>query len=212
MAIFDCDYLDDVNCSEGTCSYDNTTCCFFCEAMREGCDDICPQLDADAVRHCNLLNSFEKVIRYKRENKELPGFYKDNPLNAGYDLFVNIPTPIEIAPGEVVRVSLNVAAEIPDGMVGLVFQRSSTYKKWGLKLTNNVGVIDALYRGDGDIWMAELKNETDKPVTLNPGDKICQVIFLQLPSIKLEEVEHLGNKDRGGFGTSFDNVIEFKKK
>lgn len=151
-----------------------------------------------------------RTIKYKRENKELPALHRDNPLNAGYDLFANIPTSIDIAPGEVVFVSLNVATEIPEGMVGLVFQRSSTYRKWGLKLTNGVGVIDALYRGDSDIWGAEFKNETNKTVTLNPGDKICQAVFLELPNIKLMEVDCLGNKDRGGFGTSFDNAKELK--
>ncbi len=151
-----------------------------------------------------------RTIKYKRENKELPALHSESPLNAGYDLFVNIPAPMEIKPGEVVFVSLNVATEIPEGMVGLVFQRSSTYRKWGLKLTNNVGVIDALYRGDNDIWGAEFKNETNKTVILNPGDKVCQAIFLELPNIKLVEVDYLDNEDRGGFGTSFDNAEKLK--
>lgn len=153
-----------------------------------------------------------KIIKYKRENKKLPALHRDNHLNAGYDLFANIPAPLEIAPGEVVFISLNVATEISEDMVGLVFQRSSTYRKWGLKLTNGVGVIDALYRGDTDIWGAEFKNETNKFVTLNPGDKVCQAVFLELPFIILEEVEHLGNKNRGGFGTSFDNANELEKE
>jgi len=151
-----------------------------------------------------------KVIKYKRENKELPALYRDSPFNAGYDLFVNISTPLIIAPGEVVFVSLNVATEIPEDMVGLVFQRSSTYRKWGLKLTDGVAVIDASYRGDGDIWGAEFKNESNRTIILNSGDKICQAVFLELPFIVLEEVECLGNKDRGGFGTSFDNAKELK--
>ena len=149
-----------------------------------------------------------RTIKYKRENKELPALHSESPLNAGYDLFANIPAPMEIKPGEVVFVSLNVATEIPEDMVGLVFQRSSTYRKWGLKLTNNVGVIDALYRGDSDIWGAEFKNESDETITLKPGDKVCQAIFLELPFVVLKEVNHLGNADRGGFGTSFDNAKE----
>ncbi len=152
-----------------------------------------------------------RTIKYKRENKKLPALHRDNPLNAGFDLFVNIPAPMEIKPGEVVFVSLNIATEIPEGMVGLVFQRSSTYRKWGLKLTNGVGVIDSLYRGDKDIWGAEFKNESEKVVTLNPGDKVCQAIFLSLPDVELKEVKYLGNKDRGGFGTSFDNAKELRR-
>lgn len=149
-----------------------------------------------------------QVIKYKRENKELPALHRDSHLNAGYDLFANIPAPLGVAPGDEVFISLNVATEIPEGMVGLVFQRSSTYRKWGLKLTNGVGVIDALYRGDTDIWGAEFKNESDRTITLNPGDKVCQAVFLELPFVVLEEVNHLGNEDRGGFGTSFDNAKE----
>lgn len=151
-----------------------------------------------------------RIVKYKRENKKLPALHRESHLNAGYDLFVNIPAPMEIKPREVVFVSLNIATEIPEDMVGLVFQRSSTYRRWGLKLTNSVGVIDALYRGDSDIWGAEFKNETDKTVILNPGDKVCQAIFLELPNIKLVEVDHLDNEDRGGFGTSFDNAKELK--
>jgi len=151
-----------------------------------------------------------KIIKYKREDKGLPALYRDNPLNAGYDLFANIPSPLTIAPGKVIFISLNVATEIPDDLVGLVFQRSSTFRKWGLKLTNGVGIIDSSYRGDADYWGAEFKNETNKTITLNPGDKICQAVFLELPFIVLKEVEHLGNKDRGGFGTSFDNAKELK--
>ena len=149
-----------------------------------------------------------KVIKYKTENKELPTHHRDNLLNAGFGLFDNLSTPLNIAPGEVVKISLNVATEIPEDMVALVFQRSSTYRKWGLKLTNNVGVIDSLYRGDTDYWGAEFKNETDETMTLNPGDKVCQAVFLDLPKIVLKEVNHLGNEDRGGFGTSFDNAKE----
>lgn len=152
------------------------------------------------------------TIKYRRENKNLPAFHRDNPLNAGFDLFANIPAPMEIKPGEVVFISLNVATEIPEGMVGLVFQRSSTYRKWGLKLTNGVGVIDPLYRGDNDIWGAEFKNESDRTIILNPGDKVCQAIFFELPNIQLVEVDSLGNKDRGGFGTTFDNAKDLKEE
>lgn len=144
----------------------------------------------------------KQIIKYRRINKEIPALIKKDSLNAGYDLFANLPSPIVIMPGEVTRINLNVATEIPEGLVGLVFQRSSTYSKWGVKLTNNVGVIDSSYRGNQDVWLAEFKNETEEPVTINPGDKLCQAIFLSLPSIMLEEVDSLSNRNRGGFGTS----------
>lgn len=152
----------------------------------------------------------KRIVKYKREDKGLPSFHRESKLNAGFDLFANLEKDIVINPGEVAFISLNVATEIPRDMVGLVFQRSSTYRKWGIKLTNGVGVIDSLYRGDSDIWGAEFKNETNDKVVIRHGDKICQAIFLELPDIVLKEVNKLGNGDRGGFGTSFDNVVDLE--
>ncbi|MEK5060874.1 MULTISPECIES: dUTP diphosphatase [unclassified Paenibacillus] len=147
-------------------------------------------------------------IPYKRMDTSRQGFNKENPRNAGYDLFARLDEPIHLAPGEVAVIPLNVATEIPMEAVGLLFQRSSTYRKWKVKLTNGVGVMDSLFCGDGDEWAAEFKNETDKPTTIYDGDKVCQAVFLPLFMKELYEVAGLGNADRGGFGTSFDNAGE----
>lgn len=147
-------------------------------------------------------------LPYKRFDKILPALYKDDERNAGFDLFARLDEPVKLEPGEVRRIPLNVATEIPSYAVGLVFQRSSTYSKFGIKLTNGVGVIDSSYCGDGDEWQAEFKNETDKPVVISNGDKICQAIFLPLLPVNLVEKLFLRNADRGGFGTSFDNAGE----
>jgi dUTP pyrophosphatase len=160
--------------------------------------------DYKFIQKINNINPHK--IRYKRFDKSLPALYKDSERNAGFDLFARLDKPLYINPGEVVQIPLNIATEIPSNAVGLVFQRSSTYRKWGIKLTNNVGVIDSLFCGDGDEWKAEFKNETDKQIVINNGDKICQALFLPLFPAILEEVEELGNQDRGGFGTSFDNA------
>lgn len=145
-------------------------------------------------------------MRYKRFDPSLPALYRESEGNAGYDLFARLDLPVTLRPGEVARIPLNVAAEIPVGVVGLVFQRSSTYRKWGVKLTNGVGVIDPSYRGDDDEWVAEFKNVTKKLVTIDHGDKLAQVVFLIVAPVVLQEVEQLGNPNRGGFGTSFDNA------
>lgn len=152
----------------------------------------------------------KNTIRFKRFDRTLPALFRENVGNAGYDLFAR--EMVIFNPGDVKKVKLNVATEIPPEAVGLLFQRSSTFKKWGLKLTNSVGVIDSLYCGDNDEWMGEFRNETASPVTVVPGDKICQVVFLSLFNAELDEVDQLGNKDRGGFGTSFDNASELVKK
>lgn len=146
------------------------------------------------------------VIRFKRFDKELPALSREHYRNAGYDLFARLEEPLVLKPGEVARVPLNVATEIPPNAVGLLFQRSSTFRKWGIILTNSVGVVDSLYSGDGDEWQAEVVNASDRTVIVNNGDKICQAVFLPLFPAELLEVDTLGNQDRGGFGTSYDNA------
>lgn len=145
-------------------------------------------------------------INYKRFDNNLPALYKEDDGNAGFDLFARLEAPIVVQPGEVILIPLNVATEIPVNAVGLLFQRSSTYRKWKVKLTNNVGVIDSTYRGDSDEWCAEFKNEGTTLTTINPGDKLCQALFLNIADVILVEKSKLGNPDRGGFGTSGSNI------
>lgn len=141
-------------------------------------------------------------LKYKVFNENVMGMHKDSADDAGFDLFAR--QEVTLQPQETALIGLNVAIEMPcNSIVGLLFQRSSTYRKWGVRLTNNVGVIDFKYRGDGDEWMGEFKNETDKPITIKVGDKICQALFLQLaPITAVSKVDQLGNADRGGFGTT----------
>jgi dUTP pyrophosphatase len=157
-----------------------------------------------------LLKDDAKPMYYKRFDSTLPTLFKEDEKNAGYDLFARLDNPIVIMPNNVAMIPLNLATEIPVEGVGLLFQRSSTYKKWGIKLTNGVGVIDCLYCGDGDEWCGQFKNETNSPVTINRGDKICQAVFVPLLNISPVESNVLGNDNRGGFGTSGANASELK--
>lgn len=150
------------------------------------------------------------ILNFKRFDKTLPALDKEHEGNAGFDLFARVDKDLTVAPGDVVSIPLNVATEIPVHAVGLLFQRSSTYNKWKLKLTNSVGVVDSLYCGDGDEWRAQFKNESNQFVTIKRGDKLCQAVFLALLPVKLNEKDVLGNEDRGGFGSTFDNAADIK--
>lgn len=153
----------------------------------------------------------EKIsLEYRRFDKNLPALSRENDRNAGFDLFARLDKPVVLAPGEVATIPLNVATLIPSFGVGLLFQRSSTFRKWGIKLTNSVGVIDSLFCGDKDEWAGEFKNEKNEHVVISNGDKICQAVFLPILPIELCEVEKMGNATRGGFGTSPDNAFEVK--
>jgi dUTP pyrophosphatase len=154
---------------------------------------------------------FEKeklALEYRRFDKTLPALSRENERNAGFDLFARLDKPVVLAPGEVAVIPLNVATLIPSFGVGLLFQRSSTFRKWGIKLTNSVGVIDSLFCGDGDEWAGEFKNEKNEHAVISNGDKICQAVFLPILPVVLREVEEMGNDTRGGFGISYDNAKE----
>lgn len=147
-------------------------------------------------------------ILFKRFDKDLPALFKEDEGNAGFDLFARLDEQVVLAPGEIAVIPLNVATKIPRFAVGLLFQRSSTYRKWKVKLTNGVGVVDSIFSGSDDEWGAEFKNETDTPTIIRNGDKVCQAVFLSLLPTTLTEVDNLDAQNRGGFGTSFDRASE----
>ena len=84
--------------------------------------------------------------------------------------------------------------------------RSSTFKKWGIVQTNSMGIIDCSYCGDGDVWRMPVLCLRKEGTVIKKGDRICQFrIMKNQPDIHLVEVEHLGNQDRGGFGSTGTN-------
>ena len=106
-----------------------------------------------------------------------------------------------------------LAIEIPEGFVGLIFPRSSIFKK-DLRLTNCVGVIDSGFRGEIKFFF---ENEAMKVVPRSEwhpdassaqiyevGDRIGQIIIMPYPQIELEETEELSSSARGtsGWGSS----------
>ena len=108
---------------------------------------------------------------------------------------------VSMKEGEVARISLGVAMQLPEGYEAHVVPRSSTPKKFGITLTNSVGIIDNSYCGNDDIWMFEAKALRD--TVINFGDRICQFrIVKKMPEVSIVEVERLDNENRGGFGSS----------
>lgn len=117
---------------------------------------------------------------------------------------------VTIKQGESALISLGFALQLPYGYEAHLAPRSSTFKKWGIIMTNSFGIIDESYCGDNDIWKFTaycLQGKADylgEPCTIiNRGDKIGQFrIIEKMPTVKFVEVEHLGNSDRGGFGST----------
>ena len=108
---------------------------------------------------------------------------------------------VTMEPGDFKIISLGVAMELPEGYEGHVAPRSSTFKKFGIIQANSLGIIDHSYCGDKDIW--GFPAIALRPTTIYRGDRICQFrIAKKQPQVEFEEVESLGNDNRGGFGST----------
>lgn len=102
--------------------------------------------------------------------------------------------------GNKVCYGIGIAMEIPYGYVGLIFPRSSISKQ-DLLLSNAVGVIDSIYRGE-IIVKFEMTDTREKNYQI--GDRVAQIIIIPYPKVKFDEVENLNNSTRndGGFGST----------
>lgn len=103
--------------------------------------------------------------------------------------------------GEMKLIPLGVAMRLPDGYEAYIVPRSSTFKNFGILQANSIGVVDETYSGDNDQWFFPAYAVRDTVIHVN--DRICQFRIIEhQPMIRFETVEHLGDKDRGGFGTT----------
>ena len=108
---------------------------------------------------------------------------------------------VTIKAGEFKLIPLGVAMQLPEGYEAIVAPRSSTYKHFGIKQANSIGVIDEKYCGDNDQW--RFPAVADRDTEIHTGDRICQFRIVEhQPKLAFEEVKTLGNDDRGGFGST----------
>ena len=138
-------------------------------------------------------------VKFKKlkEEAELPNYA--NPGDAGLDLKA---TSVEWSKDFHCYVyGTGLSVEIPEGHVGLIFPRSSI-RKYGLNLTNCVGVIDSGYRGEIMLTFRPQFEGSGKVYSV--GDKICQLIIMPYPIIEPIEATELSETERGenGHGSS----------
>jgi dUTP pyrophosphatase len=138
-------------------------------------------------------------IKIKRFNKELPLPKKGTPGAAAFDLLAR--ETVEIRPGAVGYVPLNIAVETPPGHFLLLAARSGTHKK-GLMRANGIGIIDPDFRGASDEVKAAYYNFGKDPVIVEKGERIAQGTFVPIVSLEWEEADDFENSDRGGFGST----------
>ena len=123
------------------------------------------------------------------------------PGSAGLDLSACISEPITLEPGCRKLIPTGLAAAIPQGAAGMIYARSSLGTKHGIALSNGVGVIDSDYRGELKVGLTNL---SDEPYTIQPGDRIAQLMVVPVGQAAVHELEELPPTDRGagGFGST----------
>jgi dUTP pyrophosphatase len=134
-------------------------------------------------------------IKYLRDIQKIERF------NIGDWIDLRAAEDVMMDKGKYMLIPLGVAMELPQGYEALVAPRSSTFKKHGILLANSIGIIDESYKGDNDEW--HFPAYAVKDTVIHKNERICQFRIIQhQPMIHLLEVDALGNKDRGGIGST----------
>ncbi len=140
------------------------------------------------------------VIKFKKLNENAHSPTLGSQFAAGADLYY-CGESATINPGETYFAGTGIATEIPEGYVGLVYARSGLACKRGLAPANKVGVIDSDYRGEIKV---ALHNHSSDPQTIEPGERIAQMVVAPYLKCEYVESESLSETSRGegGFGST----------
>ena len=173
----------------------------------EGLEDNDSLTDNARAEWANICNRESRVIEDSDKVRVLFKQLRDTELpmrnGACYDLF--IPEDIVVQAGQTVKIPLGFACKLPEGWHALINMRSSTWKTWGLCLTNQTGIIDSNYCGNDDEWILSVYRPHSfiTPVEVQAGTRIAQFrLEKDCPDIEWEIVDSLPDKSRGGFGST----------
>ena len=124
-----------------------------------------------------------------------------NNIECGDWIDLRAAEDVYLEPGDFKLISLGVSMKLPKGYEAHIVPRSSTFKNWGIIMTNSIGIIDESYQGDNDIWMMPVY--ATRKTIIHKNDRICQFrIMKKMPNINFKIVEKLKGKNRGGFGST----------
>ena len=121
--------------------------------------------------------------------------------SAGLDLSALLENPVTINPHEIVKIPTGIAIELEKGYAGLIYPRSGLSTKHGISLANCVGVVDSDYRGEIQVG---LFNQSQVAYTIEPGERIAQMLIMPICKPELEICDELDDTARGsgGFGST----------
>lgn len=140
-----------------------------------------------------------KVFAVNSSPFELPKYATG--MSAGVDLRANIDEPLTLAPLERALVPTGLSIQIPEGTEAQVRPRSGLAAKHGITVLNAPGTIDADYRGEVKVILVNLSNV---PFTIEPGERIAQLVLARYEKIEWEQTASLDGSQRGegGFGST----------
>jgi dUTP pyrophosphatase len=135
----------------------------------------------------------------QRLDSDLPLPAHELPGDAGLDIYARVT--LELAPGERALIPTGIAIALPAGYVGLIHPRSGLAARHGFTLVNSPGTIDSGYRGE--ISIIGLNTGADS-FTIVRGDRVAQLVVMELPRVLIQEVKTLPGSVRsaGGFGST----------
>lgn len=123
------------------------------------------------------------------------------PLSAGMDLKADIDEAVTLGSLERTLIPTGLYIALPEGTEAQVRPRSGLAAKHGITVLNTPGTIDADYRGEIKVIIVNLSNE---PFTIEPGERIAQMVIARVEQAELVDVDILGDTERGagGFGST----------
>ncbi len=139
-------------------------------------------------------------IKKVNENAVIP--HRATEGSAGLDLCACIDEPLTLGGGETALIPTGLAIALPSAQYGaFIFARSGLSIKHGIGLLNAVGVIDSDYRGEIKVGVI---NQVKEPYTIQPGERIAQLVVMPVSTMPVEEAESLDETERGsgGFGST----------
>ena len=148
------------------------------------------------------MRAVKPIILDPRLGTEFPVPHHATPGSAGIDLRACLEQSLTLAPGQTELLPTGMAIHIDDPtLAAMILPRSGLGHKHGIVLGNLVGLIDSDYQGQ---LMVSCWNRGDTAFTIQPGERIAQLIFVPVVQARLELVESFTASDRGtgGFGHS----------
>jgi dUTP pyrophosphatase len=137
-----------------------------------------------------------------RIGREYPLPHYATPGSAGLDLRACLDAPVTLEPGQTRLVPTGIAIHLEDpGLAAVLLPRSGLGHKHGIVLGNLVGLIDSDYQGQ---VMVSCWNRGQSTFTVEPGERIAQMVIVPVVQVEFDVVEQFSESDRGagGFGSS----------